>query len=245
MNQPRGRASTSKLRIEQFRRNDFMQTITRRQILGAAAIAGLAPVSMTRAAAAAQAELDLQFVPHAVFFSEEAHQAKPLDPHAFVKDTSAPAAVGPQNIHHVAGFRPALVAGPSDVDVFNAEGKSLGFSLADWFAAKGSVRITPSGDGAKIECRFTQLRPNGVYSLFENHFDQKPVGFTPLDGTGKTNGFTADGNGGAAISVMSPQPLTHDNAVLLVYHSDNTLHGTERGEIGVNAHHQIIVRIPA
>jgi hypothetical protein len=43
---------------------------------------------------------------------------------------------------------------------------------------------------------------------------------------------------------MSPQTLTHDNAVLLVCHSDNTSHGTERGAIGVNAHHQIVVRIP-
>ena len=222
-----------------------MQTITRRQILGAASMLGIAPLAMTRVAAAAQTGLDLQFILHAVFFSDETHQVKPLDPHAFVKDASAPAAVGPQNIAHAAGFRPALVAGPFDVEVFNAQGKSLRCSLADWFAAKGSVKITPSGTGAKIDCQFTRLRPNGTYSLFENHFDQKPVGFTPLDGTGKGNSFTADTSGSAAISLVSPRPLTHDNAVLLVYHSDNTAHGTERGEIGVTAHHQIIVRIPA
>lgn len=110
---------------------------------------------------------------------------------------------------------------------------------------QGSVRITPAGNGAKIACRFTQLRPNGIYSLFENHFDQKPVGFSPSDGTGKTNSFTADANGSAAITVISPRKLTHDNAVLLVYHSDNKPHGMERGEIGVTAHHQIIARIPA
>jgi hypothetical protein len=206
---------------------------------------GIAPFAMTRVAAAAQTGLDLQFILHAVFFSDETHQAKPLDPHAFVKDASAPAAVGPQNIPHAAGFRPALVAGPRDVEAFNAQGKSLGFTLADWFAAKGSVHITPSGDGAKIDCRFSELRPNGVYSLFENHFDQKPIGFTPSDGTGKSNSFTADANGNAAISLLSPRPLTHDNAVLLVYHSDNQTHGEQRGEIGVTAHHQIIVRIPA
>jgi len=222
-----------------------MQTITRRHILGAASMVGIAPLVISRMATAAQTGLDLQFILHAVFFSDETHQAMPLDPHAFVKDASALAAVGPQNIPHAAGFRPALVAGPFDVEAFNAQGKSLGFTLADWFAAKGSVKITPSGTGAKIDCQFTQLRPNGVYSLFENHFDQKPIGFTPLDGTGTGNSFTADASGNFAISLVSPRPLTHDNAVLLVYHSDNTAHGAERGEIGVTAHHQIIVRIPA
>jgi len=222
-----------------------MLTISRRQILGAASMVGIAPLVMSRRAAAAQVGLDLPFILHAVFFSEETHQPKPLDPHAFVKDPSAPAAVGPQNIPHAAGFRPAWVAGPFDVEAFNAQGKSLGFTLADWFAAKGSVKITPSGTGAKLDCHFTQLRPNGVYSLFENHFDQKPIGFTPSDGTGKGTSFTADASGSAAISLVSPRPLTHDNAVLLVYHSDNTAHGIERGEIGVTAHHQIIVRIPA
>ena len=206
---------------------------------------GLAPLAMSRSAAATQAVLDLQFILHAVFFSEELHLAQPLDPHAFVRDASAQAAVGPQNIPHAAGFRPALVAGPFEVEAFNAQGKSLGFTLADWFAAKGSVKITPSGNGAKIDCQFTQLRPNGVYSLFENHFDQKPIGFTPSDGTGKGNSFTADASGHAEISLVSPQPLAHDNAVLLVYHSDNQTHGEQRGEIGVTAHHQIIVRIPA
>ncbi len=222
-----------------------MQTITRRRILGAASMTGLASLATRRTAVAAQGALDLQFVLHAVFFSNELHLAKPLDPQAFVQDASAPAAVGPQNIPHAAGFRPGLISGPLNVEAFNAQGKSLNFTLADWFAAKGSVKITPSGNGARLDCRFTQLRPNGVYSLFENHFDQKPIGFTPSDGTGKGNSFTADANGSAAISLMAPRPLTHDNAVLLVYHSDNQTHGEQRGEIGVTAHHQIIVRIPA
>ena len=222
-----------------------MLTITRRQMLGGATMAGFVPLTMSGAAAAPQPELNLQFILHAVFFSAESHQAKPLDPHVFVKDAPAPDAVGPQNIRHIAGFRPAFVAGPLDVEVFNAEGKSLGFSLADWFAAKGSVDIAPSGTGARIDCRFTQLRPNGVYSLFENHFDQTPVGFTPSNGTGRTNSFTADTNGSAAISLLSPQPLTHDTSVLLVNRSDNESHGEQRGQIGVTAHHQIIVRVPA
>ena len=200
-------------------------------VFAAAATFGVAPFAMPRTARAAQSGLDLPFILHADFFSNETHQAEPLDPHVFVRDASAPAAIGPQNIAHVAGFRPALLAGPLDGEVFNAQGKSLGFTLAAWFAAKGTVHIAPGGDGDRLDCRFTQLRPNGVYSLFENHFDQKPIGFTPSDGTGKANSFTADANGAAAISLLSPRRLTHDNAVLLVYHSDNQTHGEQRGEI--------------
>ena len=34
------------------------------------------------------------------------------------------------------------------------------------------------------------------------------------------------------------------NAVLLVYHSDRKTHGPSRGRIGINAHHQLIARLP-
>ena len=44
------------------------------------------------------------------------------------------------------------------------------------------------------------------------------------------------------MTVTAPQLLTHANAVLLVYHSDKTFHGDQRGEIGVTAHHQLIAR---
>ena len=57
----------------------------------------------------------------------------------------------------------------------------MGSNLDVWLAAKGDVTITPSADGkAKILVQFSHLRPGGHYSLFENHFDQKPVGFTPV-----------------------------------------------------------------
>lgn len=190
--------------------------------------------------------IHLDFVRHASFFSAETHQPKPLDPHVFVADASAAPAVGPQNIQHAAGIRPALIdQDPKTAALVNAKGEPLGFNLDDWLAAKGAVTITPSGGGkVEISVQFSQLRPGGHYSLFENHFDQKPVGFTPLDGAGKTNDFVAGADGTAKLTVMAPQKLTHDNAVLLVYHSDKTAHGEERGDIGVNAHHQLIARIP-
>jgi len=46
----------------------------------------------------------------------------------------------------------------------------------------------------------------------------------------------------AWVTLTAPQMLTHANAVLLVYHSDKTFHGDQRGEIGVTAHHQLFAR---
>ncbi len=188
----------------------------------------------------------LTFVTHAAFFSSETKQPKPLDPQAFVQDPSAAAATGPQNIQHVAGVRPAFIDQDSKTTpLYNAKGEALGFDLGEWLNAKGVVTITPSAHGkARISANFTDLRPGGSYSLFENHFDQQPVGFTPLDGIGKTNNFVASKKGTAWIGLVAPQMLTHANAVLLVYHSDKTFHGDQRGEIGVTAHHQLIARLP-
>lgn len=208
---------------------------TRRALLGT----GAALLAAGPALAAS-----LTFELHAIFFSRETKQPRPLDPQAFVADPAAPAAVGPQGIRHAAGFRPALIAGPRDVGAYNALGRPLGFTIADWFAARATADVAAAGNGTRVTCHFANLRPNGAYSLFENHFDQKPIGFTPLDGAGTKNNFVADANGQASITVQTPARMTHANAVLLVYHSDNRDHGRKRGIIGVNAHHQLIVRIP-
>lgn len=213
-----------------------MIALSRRFVLTGPALAAVA-AAMPRADAAT-AEASLSFKLHAWFFSHEMHQVPPIDPQVFVVDPAAKAGVGPQGIRHAAGFSPAPMAGPQDIGVYNALGTPLGFTLAQWFAAHGTVRIA----GTHVACRFQQLRPNGVYSLFENHFDQHPIGFTPLDGAGTHNNFVADANGTASIVVQAPAPLTHANAVLLVYHSDNQAHGTSRGQIGVTAHHQLIAR---
>ena len=188
----------------------------------------------------------LTFTIHATFFSSETEQPKPVDPHVFVQHPASPGATGPQNIQHIAGFRPALIEQDAKTTpLFNAKGESLGFDFGQWLGADGKVTITPSEHGkAKISAQFSKLRPGGSYSLFENHFDQQPVGFTPLDGASKANNFVTDEKGAARVILTAPQMLTHANAVLLVYHSDKTFHGDQRGEIGVTAHHQLIARIP-
>lgn len=197
------------------------------------------------AAANAANPNELPFVTHAAFFSAETHQQKPIDPQVFVRESSVSAAVGPQNIRHVAGIRPAFIdEDAKNSPLFNAEGRSLDFNLGQWLAAKETVKIAATSDGrAQISVQFQNLWPGGHYSLFENHFDQQPVGFTPLDGMGTTNNFVASATGNGQISLTAPKMPTHANAVLLVFHSDGQSHSTQRGGIGVNAHHQLIVRI--
>lgn len=193
---------------------------------------------------AADVPLDLEFMLHARFFSDETRQPAPLDPQVFVADEAAQGGIGPQGIQHESGLRPARFSDPGTAPLHNAHGRPLGFNLADWFAARGTARVRQAVAGEMATCRFSFLRPHGLYSLFENHFDQKPIGFTPLDGTAAHNSFRADGAGSAHVELSVARALTHENALLLVYHSDDATHGMSRGAIGVTAHHQLIAPIP-
>jgi hypothetical protein len=201
-------------------------------------------LALSGIAGAQTASKTYAFVPHAAFFSLEAKVPNMVDPQAFVADASAPAATGPQGIAHVGGVRPAFVVDDPQTAVVNAQGKPLGFTLADWFSARGTVSITPGPTSTTVAFQFSGLRPGGLYSLFENHFRPDGVTFTPLDGSGKANSFRASAQGTASGTIDAPGGITHAEGVLLVYHSDDREHGMERGQIGVNAHHQLIVRVP-
>jgi hypothetical protein len=213
---------------------------SRRTILGWS-LAGVVAGAPTFARATSPLKMD--FVTHATFFSGEMKLPKVLDPHVFVRDSAATEGVGPQGIKHVAGVRPPFIDQDAAASsLYTADNKSLGFDLKTWLGAKGVVTIVEQAEKIRLEASFTGLRPGGTYSLFENNFDQKPVGFTPMDGTGQSNSFVAQPDGSAKVSLMPPHITTHANAVLLVYHSDNQAHGVERGRIGVDAHHQLIAR---
>ena len=209
-----------------------------RHLIASILLGLLAVGAQARAAATSHA---LDFDTHAAFFSSETKQKKTLDPQVFVKEPSAAAAVGPQGIKHVAGLRTAFVSDSANLSIFNAEGQPLNMSLGQWLGAKGQVILSPMPDGKeRVTAAFSGLKPDSHYSLFKNHFDHQPIGFTPLDGNGTENSFVADKNGRGVAAVIVPSLLTHDNAVLVVYHSDSKTHGKSRGDIGVNAHHQLI-----
>jgi hypothetical protein len=203
-------------------------------------------VLLSPALADAQSASRVQgFVTHAAFFSLESKQANLLDPQAFVADPSAAAATGPQGIAHVVGVRPAYGVDDPDARVLNAQGKPLGFTLMQWFGARGrAVFALLPGGGTRMTYSLTGLVPGGVYSFFENHFSIDGVTFTPLDGSADHNTFTATSSGAANGSISIPGAVTHSEGILLVYHSDGVAHGSERGQIGLNAHHQLIIRVP-
>jgi hypothetical protein len=187
----------------------------------------------------------LTFVTHASFFSLATHRSPVVDPQIFIKQEALQAGTGPQNIEHVAGERPAQLDDVPELPVFNAQGKALGFSVGRWFGASGSVAFEPLATGGqRVSLAFEKLLPFGVYSLFRIAFTPAGAVFTPLDGTGTSNSFTVGAEGSAKLSVVTNDPLAPGNAIVLVYHSDGHPHGDSRGDLGVTAHQQLIVRLP-
>ncbi len=203
---------------------------------------GAAMLLSTSGAFASDA-LKMNFATHASFFSAETKQPQPIDPQVFVHDPAAAEAVGPQGIKHLTGLRPARIDEEAKTTpLFTALDKPLGFDLGAWLAASGGGVVSDDAGKITLVATFAGLRPNGHYSLFENLFDQKPIGFTPMDGDGATNSFVAAADGSAKVTMKLTHMPTHANAALLVYHSDGKTHGAERGQIGVDAHHQLIAR---
>jgi len=187
----------------------------------------------------------LTFVSHAAFFSTQANEVAALDPQVFVKDATSPAGVGPQDIQHDAGLRPALISDPPDSDLFNAQSAPLGLTLNQWFSASGTVDIVPLNANAQnVIVHFQGLSPHGVYSLFENRPDQLGSVYAPLDGVGTSNSFVADAGGSASMTFLVTPPLTHGSAIVLVFHSDGSPHGMSPGGVGLDAHDQLILRLP-
>ena len=209
--------------------------------LGVAVLA--AAVGLVPAAALGAPSAHLM-VPHSAFFSLETHQDVLMDPQVFVAAPGAPASTGPRGIPIAAGERSALMTDDPQVPLLNAQGRALGVTAGTWFGGRGTIVFDPAEAHPRIAAAFAGLVPNGVYSLFEVTFGPSSNTFAPLDGTGRTNTFTANADGNGSIDVVAPAPLTHANGVVLVWHSDGTAHGTDRGQAGVTAHHQLIYRVP-
>ena len=212
-------------------------------VLTTLAVAGLMAGASAQTAGPSNART-YALLTHAAFFSVEAHPANLVDPQAFVRDPAAAAATAYQGIAHVAGFRPAYGVDSPETDIFNAQGQPLRMTLGAWFGARANVTVSPAAGGTDAAFSFAGLVPRGHYSVFENHFAESGVTFTPADGDAKTNSFDAAADGTATLRIRVPGALTHAEALLLVYHSDGVDHGMQRGAIGVNVHHQLIVRVP-
>jgi hypothetical protein len=189
--------------------------------------------------------ITLTFQPHGTFFSTETRQPAAIDPQVFVESAGAAAGIGPQQIPHSAGYRPARLSDPPDTLLYGADGVPLNLTLRRWLDARGTAAIDPIDDGGdRIAAFFIGLIPHGTYSLFEVTFRSGGNVFTPLDGRGASTAFVADARGRARVTVSAPRVLTRSNAVLLSYHSDGQTHGRSRGMPGINVHDQLIARVP-
>ena len=185
------------------------------------------------------------FVGHGAYFSAETHRSPVIDPQVFVKDDAAAEGTGPQDIMHVAGLRPARIDDVPEAVLYNAAGDSLGFTVDKWFGASGTAAIEAApGGGIQLTLTFKRLVAFGVYSLFRETFGPDGQTFVPIDGDGTTNSFTASVDGSAIVQMTSPIRFTHADAIVLVLHSDAQGHGVSRGLIGINAHEQLIARLP-
>lgn len=184
------------------------------------------------------------FINHGSLYSIVTGQGRLLDPQVFMKSESAKAGTGLQNIPHAAGVVPVHLDSPQNMSLYNADGKPLDLTLGQWIRATGTMTATRNGAGSRVVTEFSGLIAGGSYSLFIITFNPAGDAYTPADGTGLANNFTADATGTGAVTVEFPTLLTDKNAVVLIYHSDGEQHGAERGAPGITAHDQLAARLP-
>ncbi len=197
--------------------------------------------------AAADTSYGYTFGTHAAFFSAETSQPAVIDPQVFVADPTAAAGTGPQNIPHVAGFRPARVASDAPGStLYTAQGKPLSLTLERWLAPTGGGTIVCTGESAAALDQFRGLVPNGVYQLFRNRFTPDGPRRSPFGKPdGSDSSFVAGADGTATVTSVLPFCPDPTDGVLLSYHPDGTIHGPLGGDVGVNMHNQLLVRVAA
>jgi hypothetical protein len=214
-----------------------------REIAGALLLAASSAGTPAGAQTDAAAET-FAFVPYAAAFSLETKQSEIVDPLVFVIAPHAPPATGLLGIAHLPGIRNARMSDDPIEPALDADGKPLGFDLAHWFGATGTVELSGGGSTRdRVTTRFNNLIANGRYSLFLERGDAR-TGVVPLDGGGRANSFTAAPDGTGGIALVSPLSLVHPNEILLVFHSDHTDHGQGRGELGIYSHVELAAPIP-
>ncbi len=182
------------------------------------------------------------FMTHAAFFADTTQGSDPVDPHVFVRDPSVPAGTGPENVQHVAAFRPEDQATDDHTSaLYNANGKALGFNIGKWLNSAGTVSVDSSGMGDRLHFGYTGLIESGHYDMFR--FNPTTGGIFPLDGAGTTNAFTATPLGTADFYVTTPAHLTTFDRVLLIYNSDGLDHPMQPGTFGVDSHVELVLRV--
>ena len=135
------------------------------------------------------------------------------------------------------------------------KGQELGFTLGDWLSATGSGTVSCSDGMGALDANFTNLVPNGVYSMWLFYV---AIPFAEPWATydlpfGSRNGeesiFTADAAGNATYSGTVGTCLQGSGSQIaeglaIAYHSDGTGHGPHMGPAGKDAHVHMFLLLP-
>ncbi len=135
-------------------------------------------------------------------------------------------------------------------------GEPLGITLGEWLSGTGRGEYTCSDNEGKLDIRFDNLAPNGVYTLW--HFFMADPPTEPFSGAlalpvgardGSQAGFRADAHGKARFErsfkpclQMSGEHLTAGLAT--AYHSDGQTYGPLPGEYATRSHIHMILMLP-
>src|ERR1700676_4173491 len=180
------------------------------------------------------------FMTHATFYADLTQ--RPIDPQVFVRDGGAAQGTDAANIPHLAGLRAANLASDDRTSqLFNANGKPLGFAFGKWLGAGGTVDVTTAGAGDRLHLGFVALKESGHYSLFS--LTPGTGALVPLDRSGTTNTVTTTPLGAADLYVTTPYHLSATDRIFLVYNSDGLDHDARAGAPGIDSHAAMIMRI--
>ncbi len=181
---------------------------------------------------------------HMDFFSQETHQPAVIDPQVFISALGAPAGVGPQKIPHAADLAPAPRNAAPDTPLLAADGTPLNITLGQWESAAGTVALNCVDNTDTAIHQLTGLIPLGLYSVFVVHLNvQGPGRFTPFgDAEGTTNNFTAGLDGTATPTTSVQGCLSDQDAIVVIWHSDNQSHSASAGTVGIDWHNALITR---
>ena len=164
-------------------------------------------------------------------------------PQVFVRDANVQADTGDNP--HDAGLRTPTDNDPDSAPLSNAHGTSIKTLLGIWRTAVGTLTFDPAPQGVNVRAVFHLLIPNGRYSLFVRQLAVRTGAvYTPLDVVGAENSFTADPQGNGQLAITTPLQLGPGVQIVLVFHSDGVDHQSSLGNPGVNAHAQLITRVP-
>ena len=161
----------------------------------------------------------------------------------FVHDSSVQAEPGEGG--HAFGLRAPTDNDPDTAPLYNARGDAVKALLGSWRTADGTAVFEPAPNAVRVRASFRGLVPNGHYSLFVRQLAVRTGAvFTPLDLVGAQNNFVADAQGSAQTVVVTPLQLPSGSQLVAFYHSDGVDHQSSLGNPGVNAHAQLILRVP-